>query len=295
MSAESFLNLMPGTARAHLLAVPERLHPAVWRARGQGPGGAGVSATLSTGFAALDHWLPGRGWPLRVLVELLLPQSGLGEFRLLAPVLARLGAAGRSVLLFNPPAVPSAPALVQMGLEPARCVLVCPPGVGVAGSGMAARHAASRSGLARPVADLCWALEQTLRSGQAGAVLAWLGPQVGPAVLRRLQLAAQAQPGPVFLLREAAEAARPSPAALRLALAPDGADALVLQVLKQRGACPPATGLRLSLLPVLSDRARARSLAPRGVGAVPARMVRVPDLADGSAAGMPVFVQASPG
>jgi hypothetical protein len=67
-------------------------------------------------------------------------------------------------------------------------------------------------------ADVLWALEQALKSGHVGAVLAWLPARCGPSV-RRLQLAAQAHDGPAFLLRDAAAQARPSAAPLRLLLA----------------------------------------------------------------------------
>ena len=63
------------------------LHPAVWRASQLG---GGAQATSPSGFAALDAELPGGGWPHGVLTELLLPQPGIGELRLLAPTLAAL-------------------------------------------------------------------------------------------------------------------------------------------------------------------------------------------------------------
>ncbi|MFG6443608.1 hypothetical protein ACG0Z3_23270, partial [Roseateles sp. LKC17W] len=36
-----------------------------------------ATSTLSSGFAALDAELPGSGWPLRAVTELLTPQFGV--------------------------------------------------------------------------------------------------------------------------------------------------------------------------------------------------------------------------
>jgi protein ImuA len=111
---------------------------------------------------------------------------------------------------------------------------------------------------------MLWALEQTLRSGHQGAVLAWLPARLpgGTMPLRRLQLAAQTHPGPVFLLREEAAAGSASPAPLRLHLACAGADALQVQVLKRRGP-PLAQPLVLQLPAVLAPGALARARAPK--------------------------------
>ncbi len=63
----------------------------LWRA---GERKAQVPA-LSTGYQALDVLLPGGGWPDSGLVELLPARSGIGELRLLMPVLARLSRGSR--------------------------------------------------------------------------------------------------------------------------------------------------------------------------------------------------------
>ena len=86
-----------------------------------------------------------------------------------------------------------------------------------------------------PAADLLWALEQSLKSGHVGAVLAWLPVNLRADALRRLQLAAQSHAGPVFLFRDALARARPSAAPLRLLLQPAGVDGLAVRVLKRRG------------------------------------------------------------
>ncbi|MFY8083086.1 MAG: translesion DNA synthesis-associated protein ImuA [Rubrivivax sp.] len=231
---------------------PEQIHPELWRAHQLG---GAARAVRPTGFGLLDGQLPGGGWPCGALTELLLAQPGVGEMRLLAPVMAvpRLADVqalpdGSSVMLFGPPAVPCAQALQQMGVDLNRLIVV----QGREGArGAAVRH------LLTP-ADLLWALEQALRSGQVGVVLAWLPERLAAGALRRLQLAAQAHEGPAFMLRGMGERCKPSPAPLRLALHPGrGPDEIAVQVLKRRG---PAAGppVRLSLPPVLPAAARRR-------------------------------------
>lgn len=228
------------------------LHPALWRASQLGrPGDAG----LTSGFAELDAVLPGGGWPARALTELLLPHAGVGELRFVAPVLATVQARGRSVLWFDPPGEPSPWALEALGIRTRRLVVVRPK----------VRLEAARARERLPAADLLWALEQTLASGQAGAVLAWLPARLGADALRRLQLAAQAHDGPAFVLRDAQARLRPSVAPLRLLLSSAGADALRVHLLKRRGP-PLAQPLELALPPVLAAAARARAQAGHHAG-----------------------------
>jgi protein ImuA len=219
------------------LPAPEVLHPALWRGHqfGQGAGRA-----LASGFAALDAQLPGGGWPRHVLTELLLAHPGVGEMRLLAPSLAATLRADRLVMLFDPPATLSAWALAQIGLDAERMLVV-------SGRSKASAEAGS-----------LWALEQALRSGHVGAVLAWLPQRLRAERLRRLQLAAQGHDGPAFVLREMAARQHPTAAPLRLALQPAGPDRLALHLLKRRGP-PLAAPLQLALPPVLSAAARGRA------------------------------------
>ncbi len=215
---------------------PEDLHPALWRAHQVGQQ---REATLPSGFAALDAVLPGGGWPARVLTELLLPHAGVGEMRLLVPALAAVQARQRSVMLFDPPALPFGWALNACGLDVFQLYLV--------------RSRDGLRGRARhllPAADVLWALEQTLKSGHVGAVLAWLPARLPADALRRLQLAAQGHDGPAFLLRDETLRSKPSPAPLRLLLRAAGPDGLRVQLLKRRGP-PLAQALTLVLPAVL--------------------------------------------
>lgn len=259
---------LPGAQAARKAAHAVQLHPGLWLGH---QFGRPADHTVPTGFAALDAELPGGGWPCRGLTEFLLPQLGLGEIRLLAPGLVATQQAGRLVMLFDPPAELSAPALAQLGLDVPELLLIQTRAPGPASSA-SANH---RNSL--------WALEQALKSGHVGAVLAWLPPLLRTEHLRRLQLAAQAHDGPAFVLRpwcghEARIHTHPTPAPLRLGLRPagagvmaspgtdalPGAEQLAIHLLKRRGP-PRLQPLALNLPPVWSPtRAHAPGPAMNG-------------------------------
>ena len=227
----------------------------LWRANQLDPPRKGAT---STGFSALDAELPGGGWPHRELTEMLLPHPGLGELRLLVPALSRIAglddataSGGRSVMLFDPPAALCGWALAQLGVNAQQLLVVY---------GREGARGATTLRRMLPSADLLWALEQALKSGHVGAVLTWLPQRLKAEALRRLQLAAQAHDGPVFLFREVEARAKPSAAPLRLLLQGAGIDRLSVRVLKRRG--PPLTHpLELPLPRVLSERLRLRAEA----------------------------------
>jgi protein ImuA len=227
-------------ARSSARCAPETLHPALWLGHQLG---RHADHAVPSGFPALDAQLPGGGWPRGALSELLLAHPGVGEIRLLSPCLAAIQQAGRLVMLFDPPQPLSAWALAGLGLDVGQLLVVHTRCKVIAGS------------------DSLWALEQALKSGHVGAVLAWLPPRLRAERLRRLQLAAHAHDGPAFVLRELAAQQRPTAAPLRLALRPGGADRLNLRVLKRRGP-PLETMLKLELQPVLSAAACARARQP---------------------------------
>lgn len=166
---------------------------------------------LPSGHAALDAELPGGGWPLGALVELLTDHQGIGELRLLLPALTRLTREGRKLVFTAPPYLPYAPALAGAGLDLTELVLLRPSGP----------------------RECLWALEQTLRSGACGAVLGW-PKAIDDRSLRRLQLAAEQGRALGLLFRPAEAARRPSPAALRLRLEP-APQGLMVHLLKRRG------------------------------------------------------------
>lgn len=213
---------------------------AVWRAdalaRHASPAGV-----VATGHALLDAELPGGGWPVGGLCEILQTHSAQSEWRLLLPALcAAQKPAARPdatswVVLIGPPQVPFGPALAAQGLDVRRLLWV----------------------KAQASAERLWAAEQALRCAGVAAVLAWL-PQVQAAQLRRLQMAALTHAKLLFVMRPASAQRESSPAVLRLVLLSQGAgqakqgagqafgghdsacadpDALHIQLLKRRG--PP--------------------------------------------------------
>ena len=257
-------------------AAPETLHPDLWRGHQYG---WHAEHGLPSGFAELDAQLPGGGWPRRALTELLLPHPGVGEIRLLSHCLVATQRSGRPVMLFDPPAALSGWALAQLGLDVDQLLIVVTHSQGNAGpdpAGPWGQHSPRNAGppVEAGISARLWALEQALKSGHVGAVLAWLPPRLRSEPLRRLQLVAHAHDGPAVVLREMAAARHPSAAPLRLTLHPGGADVLTLRILKRRG--PPASGpLQLDLPAVLSysARLRARSGLPQAPVLHPATFV----------------------
>lgn len=212
---------------------------------------------MPSGFPALDAQLPAGGWPVRMLTELLLPHPGIGEMRLLAPCLAAMLREDHPVMLFDPPAGLTGAALAALGIEPARLLVVytrrptiSPGPQAAAGLPSGAAPLRGADSHVEPGGDPLWALEQALRSGHVGMLLAWLPPGLSPERLRRLQFAAQPHPGPAFMLREQAARWRPSVAPLRLGLSGAGIDRLAVHLIKRRGP-PLARPLLLDLQPVL--------------------------------------------
>lgn len=180
--------------------------PRIWR----GPQTAPVAAE-PTGHAELDALLPGGGWPLGCLSEILVEADGQGELGLVLPVLAQLSGGERPIVLVDPPYLPYPPALARAGLRSGRLHVVRAQGK-----------------------DAWWAAEQCLSSAACAAVLCW--PQaIDERGLRRLQLAAESGHCLAFAFRDRRHAAQSSPASLRLRLRAG----LHVQVLKCRG--PVAT------------------------------------------------------
>jgi len=184
-------------------------HPAVWRGDQLS---RVASASVPTGFAALDAELPGGGWPTAALTEILPQHAGIGELRILGAALAALSAQQRTLAWIAPPHLPYAPALAASGIDLARLIIVT----------------------TRSPRETLWAIEQALRSKACGAVLAWPGA-VKYAELRRLQLAAEDNPVLAVLFRPQKAATETSCATLRLALDTSHGQ-LAVRILKRRGA-----------------------------------------------------------
>jgi hypothetical protein len=184
----------------------EEIHPALWRATQLARGSVRV---VETGYPALSAELPGGGWPLGGLVELLVPSPGVGEVRLLYPALNNMGQ--QPVALVQPPHTPNGQGWAHVGVSPARLLRLNPSSV----------------------SDTMWCAEQILRADCFGALLVWLN-HVQAASLRRLHLAAQTSRTLFVLVRPDRTIHDASPATLRVSVRA-AQDGLEVDIVKRRG------------------------------------------------------------
>jgi protein ImuA len=219
--------------------------PHVWRVEDL----AQQEVVLPTGHAALDAQLPGGGWPVGNLVEVLQQWAGPHVWQLLMPALVQaIRKQPGPVVLVNAPFEPFGPSLLAQGLPAERllCVKADKPGARL------------------------WAAEQVLRCADVAALLAWL-PQARSAELRRLHMAAQQHGRLLFVFRGLDARHEASPARLRLLLG--GVDTLELHIVKRRGP-PLETPLALPghsarLAALLEARRRRSTATPAVLTAVP--------------------------
>lgn len=173
------------------------LPPAVWQAHALA---TPIVQVQPTGDAPLDAQLPGGGWPIGSMTEILQPDAVHAEWRLLLPALARSGQG--SVVLVGAPHVPFAPALAAMGLQTSRLLWVN----------------------TSVMSERLWAAEQALTCAQVDAVLLWLNTRTeGMSAarndqLRRLHLGASEHAKLFFVMRPLQARTQASPASLRLEL-----------------------------------------------------------------------------
>lgn len=184
--------------------------PHVWRGRELAQA---QERTLSTGHALLDAQLPGRGWPLSNLIEILQQEAQHHVWQLVGPGLsACMAEAGGPAVLVNAPFQPFGPSLRAQGIIPEQLLCV----------------------QADKVSTTLWSAEQALRCADVSAVLAWL-PQARSEDLRRLQLCAQAGEKLLLVFRPVGCRGQSSPARLRLLV--QGVERMEVSILKRRG--PP--------------------------------------------------------
>jgi hypothetical protein len=199
------MNATASATAANLAQVLD--HPGIWRRSSQRQP---TVRALSTGMPSLDARLPGGGWPIGALSEILFENDGLGELELLMPALAAMTREHKRVIFIAPPYQPYAPALQAASVDLRFLHEI---------------HAAP--------AEAAWSMEQCLRSGCCAAVVGWL-PDIDYRNLRRLQLAAETGDACAVLYRAAAHAGQNSPAALRLKVS-NSHEATYVDVLKSRG------------------------------------------------------------
>ncbi len=219
---------------AHSTPLPQLPH--VWRGRELAPAQEQV---LPTGHGVLDAHLPGGGWPLGNLVEVLQQDASRHVWQLLGPALASAVKQGDPALLVQPPYQPFGPSLRAQGIAPERMLCV---------------HADS-------MRARLWAAEQALRCADVSAVLAWI-PQARPEDLRRLHLTAQGGQKLLVLFRPVSAREQSSPARVRLLV--QGTEKLEVLLLKRRG--PPLLQplVLRSQPPLLSSLLAARSARRTG-------------------------------
>jgi len=188
------------------------IHADVWQAHAMASAPVCVQAT---GNVVLDAQLPGGGWPVGAMTEILQDPGVHCEWRLLLPALVRCGQG--PVMLVGAPHQPFVPPLAAQGLPAQRLLWAA----------------------AQPVAERLWAAEQALRCAAVDAVLLWVSSAVRPDPLRRLQMAAAQYNKLLFVMRPALAKSDASPAVLRLQVGPDPlqTDGLEVHLLKRRG--PP--------------------------------------------------------
>jgi len=186
--------------------------PGVWRG---GELEQVIHEVVPTGHARLDAELPGGGWPMGTLSEVLHDGVGIGEVSFLAGALARAAEGSRMIAWINATHLPYAPALAQAGIPLERCLVVRP---------------ADRE-------DALWAAEQSLKSGACGAVLLWMERFAEEyAWLRRLQMAAESGRAMAVLFRSTAAERHSTPSHLRVVAMSEHAQ-LTIRIPKRRG--PP--------------------------------------------------------
>jgi cell division inhibitor SulA len=181
----------------------------VWRARQvAGPD----QRRQSSFYPSLDAHLQG-GWPHAGLVELACGPTGIGEVRLLLPLLAQ--AQSRLQVWINPPAQLNGQALAQHGINLSQTLLIrC--------------HNPQQA---------LWSAEQSLNSGCCSHLILW-APSLIPPQAKRLQVAAKDNQALMFWLHPQAEPSTSAlPISARLSLAPL-ATGLQLKIHKYQGQWP---------------------------------------------------------
>ncbi|WP_144106630.1 translesion DNA synthesis-associated protein ImuA [Paraburkholderia sp. BCC1886] len=184
----------------------EEIHPSLWRANQLA---RQVGRVVPTGYDNLSTELPGGGWPVGALTELLLQQPGIGEMRLLQPALTQVSK--RPIVLIKPPHEPSGHGLHHIGIPIEKLLLL----------------------KTETSADTLWSAEQVLKAGTCGAVLMWQQHMRADA-LRRLSLASQSAETMLFILRPLAVQQDASPAALRIGLRPS-TRGVMIDIVKRKG------------------------------------------------------------
>lgn len=182
----------------------------LWRA---GENKAKSVRVHASGYEELDQALQG-GWPESGAVELQVARYGLGELRLILPVIQALATRRAFQVWLGVPAQLNAQSLPPEVV--ARSVLLSP--------------AEEKQGY--------WVLEQVLTSACCSVVTAWL-PGLNTAQAKRLQILAKDSSTLLFLIVAGVKAEQSLPLSLRLSLHASS-NGLEVHVLKRQNAWPIA-------------------------------------------------------
>lgn len=166
---------------------------------------------LDSGYPALNAGLLAQGWPLSSLIEICQPNLSNCEWLLLTPAL--LKTSGGYIVLLNPPAMPFCQALIQLGIDLERVLIV----------------------RTNSKADFLFSFFELTRAEACDAVLAWQPQQAfSYTELRKCLLATADGAGLYVLFRSANMQQQNSPAALRIFAELTSAE-LQVTIFKQKG------------------------------------------------------------
>ena len=188
----------------------------IWRGHGQKKT---VRQVIDTGHSQLNNRLLNNGWPLGSLVEIYPPSmcqttnSG-GEWLLLSPAVKRcLNNTSTYAVLLNPPALPFAQGLSQLGITLEQLLII----------------------RVKNKTDFIVSFVELARASSCSVIMAWQPKQaLNYSELRKCQLATANGTGLYFMFRHTQAQQQSSPAALRLEVTL-GKENLSLTLLKQRG------------------------------------------------------------
>lgn len=144
----------------------------------------------------MDEQLHCGGWPQAAVSELLLKHNGMGEIRLLSPLLSRLSRRSGYLTWINPPFLLNAPALADQGLQLDKIIII----------------------QTNSVQETIWSAQQAMTSQACSTVLVWLPKKRLSTEIRKLNLAAKAGNCWGIIFREYSLQLEPSAATLRMVL-----------------------------------------------------------------------------
>lgn len=166
---------------------------------------------VSSGYSDFDQRLDG-GWPAYGVVELSPENTGIGELRLLEPVLSNLAILRPLQAWVGVPACLMPSYLTSASRE--RGLIISPP---------------DRK-------QTCWVVEQLLLSGCCSSVVCWMN-ELSPAQAKRLQVAAKESQTLLFLIRSSFSLSQSLPVSMRLQLETHDSG-LKVSVIKRQNAWP---------------------------------------------------------